>query len=40
MTKTNVNLVSRMKRMNRYFIKLFFLSVVTDFKNFNAKTHP
>ena len=40
MTMMKVNLVNQMKRMNRYFIKLFFLSAVICFKNVNAKTHP
>ena len=32
-----VNLVSQMKRMNRYLIKLLFLSAVIYFKNVNTK---
>ena len=37
MTMTKVNLVNQMKTMDRYFIKLLFLSVVIYFKNFNTK---
>ena len=37
MTMTKVNLVSQMKRKNRNFIKLLFLSAVIHFKNFNTK---
>ena len=37
MIMTEMNLVNQMKRMNRYFIKLLFLSAVIYFKNFNTK---
>ena len=37
MTTTKVNLVNQMKRMNKYFIKLLFVSAVIYFKNFNTK---
>ena len=37
MTMTKVNLVNQMKTMNRYFIKLLFLSAVIYFRNFNTK---
>ena len=37
MTMTKVNLINQMKRMNRYFIKLLFLSTVIYVKNFNTK---
>ena len=37
MTMTKVNLMNQMKRMNRYFIKLLFLSAIIYFKNFKTK---
>ena len=37
MTTTKVHLVNQMKRMNRYLVKLSFLSAVIYFKNCNTK---